>query len=135
MRSHFKAKGKLSSWIHTKFTLRNQLVNFVSKEDLNVTLVIEGCLHLRLSLLSPALICLKNVFPLDKRRTFSAFSRVSAHSLPNIDLLTRVILVGRTGGVCVMENQNDYMEDSHYVNRCTLSIYFISIDMRIQLGL
>lgn len=99
----------------TNFPLRNQLVNFVSKEDFNVTLVMEGCLHLRLGLLSPTVICLKNVFPRDKRRTFSA--------------------VGRTGGVCVMENQHHYMEDSHYVNCCTLPIYFISIDMRIKLGL
>lgn len=115
--------------------MRNQLVNFFSNEDLNVTLVMEGCLHLRLGFLSPTLICLKNVFPLEKRRTFSAFSRVSAHSLPNIYLLTRVILVGRTGGVCVMKNQHDYMEDSQYDNCCTLPIYFVSIDMRIQLGL
>lgn len=75
------------------------------------------------------------MFPYDKRRTFSAFSRASAHALPNTDLLTRVILVGRTGGVCVMENQHDYMEDSHYVNCCTLPIYVISIDIRIQIGL
>lgn len=117
------------------FPSHNQLVNFDSKEDFNVTLVMEGCLHLRLGFLSPTLICLKNVFPRDKRRTFSALSRASAHALPNIDLLTRVILVGRTGGFCVMENQHDYMEDSHYVNCFTLPIYFISIDMRIQLGL
>lgn len=117
----------------TNFPLRNQLVNFVSKEDFNVTLVIEER-HLRLGFLSPTLICLKNVFLLDKRGTFSAFSRVSAHALPNIDLLTpnidlltRVILVGKTGGVCVMENQHNYMEDSHYVNCCTLPILYLLI--------
>lgn len=75
------------------------------------------------------------MFPHDKRRTFSAFSRASAHALPNIDLLTRVILVGTTGGVCVMENQHDYMEDSNYVNCCTLPIYVLSIDIRIKIGL
>lgn len=88
-----------------------------------------------LGFLSPTLICLRNVFPRDKRRTFSALSRASAHALPNIDLLARVILVGRTGGVCVMKNQHDYMEYSHYVNCCTLPIYVISIDMRIKIGL